>query len=439
MLIRSGGLISRRSILGYPRATLSDVTNNYMGAFKMPGTQFGTGTIAIDSGTQKMFGVGNETEQLKILQTSIPALVNESNDPSLLNSATVEQTAVSMYSKIPATAWDATGEARAVVRGMYHDGTYLYVNGIGYYDTRPNQNDTTFRINTPNDLANTTVTGCFQLGGATFSNDWFSPIPQELRRYFGGRTHISGASTTHPIVGRLSKGINLRTFNASVLASAVNGESVSTTEHMSYASNWMHPDLLNYEGAMGRVNNALYVLTSYACYACIIPGTRTYFGVGYSEGYSPGPLNYVQTAIEGYTANEPGAPCSNPYVGLYLNGEDIRGEIFYKNLSGNWTDSVGRVAEGYLSWTAASRGYYYWMFDLDQILSSPTTAGLLPYEYGEFPAPFRKIITSSSDGAPDAVKGGTMDEVNNILYLSIPFADTDGQFPGNNVIAAYQL
>lgn len=428
---------------GLPLATKTDITSNYLGAFKVPDGAYGSGSIAFNPTTGTMFVDDNKANNFPVFEVNIPTLVQESSDLNLINTATILQSPVSLKSRIPSTEWGDYGQANSSnMWSMFHDGTYLYCSGIIGYDAAETGTDTTIRINDPTDLANTTVTGAFKVSNAQAASRWISPVPSAHQQNIGG-AHLIGAGNGVSIVGRLSKGPSLFGLNITNLQTANDGATIPVAEHMNFKNSWIVDDYMNYGGATGGVNNDMYVTTSIPAYGFIIPGTRTYCVLGYSEGWNPSPLSYTQgnPDFEGYPTADPGSACSNPYVGTKTDGARDNGAICYKNGAGTWTDKRGQTQGGYFCWDNENRGPFYWMFDLDVILAAANPDDVLPYEYGPIEMPFSKPSVTIADGKADAIGAGAFDSANNILYLSLPYANNTGDenFTGNPVIVAYDL
>ncbi len=419
-------------------ATLSDITANYLGAFKMPIGQYGTGTITVVPGTNRIFCDDSVVNNLCVFEAEIPALVNESADLNALNTAALTQPAVSLKSKLSATEWGNHGSSRAAcIWGMGHDGEHLFVNATIGYDAAETGTETTIRVDDPNDLASTAVSGPFIVNGLHAAARWVAPIPTEYQAELGGDV-LMGAGTGYSIVGRYSKGPSLFVANMADLKTATYGQTVPSIAHMNFKNKWMVDDYLNFGGASNGVNNDIYVTTSNPSYGFIIPGTRTYCVVGYSEGWAPGPFNLTQTDIDGYTVANAGDPASNPYVGTTTDFAKPNGAIAYKNNAGTWGNNRGETSNGYFCWDADNRGPYAWLFSLDDIMAAESVDDLLPYEWGPLALPF---ANPQAAGRADSIGGAVFDYVTSRLYLSLPFAqnNSDPLYPGRSVIAVYQF
>ena len=338
-----------------PLISLSHITDNYVGAFKMPHGQYGSGAITINPSNGNLFGDGAWGDDYPVYEVSVPTLVNESSDLSLLNTATQVQAPTSLYSKVPAMELAEYGPGdpnQGYIHSLYHDGTNLYVSVIIEYDAGGIGTDTTLRVNSPSDLVNTTVTGAFKMSSKQFGSKNLIQIPGEHQAALGGDIMCTSGNL-QPIVTRQSRGPSLWSLAINDLATATTGATINQTRHMAWENEFIEPDYLNYEGACGRVNNDLWTVSSSIGIGFIIPGTRTVCYIGGSGGHNPGALSSTQAPIDGYSVEEPGIPCTNQFVGTRsesgLNQGQLNGTSVYKDTGASWVDNVGNEFNGYFA------------------------------------------------------------------------------------------
>jgi hypothetical protein len=415
--------------------SIADIENSYIGAFRMPRGRYGVGTITIDPVTKTMFADDWVNGNLPVFQTEIPGLVNETEDLSVLNVATELQAPVDMLPKIPQTEWDAFGTAYETrVWSLFHDGEHLLLGGIIYYNASQDGTDTTIRIENPADMQSSSVEGCFKFQYAHAGSRFIAPVPAEHQAAIGGDL-ISGAGLGFPIVGRLSLGNSGFGLLSNDLKTATTGAVIPQVEHMNFKDSWMHPDYLNYEGACGRENNDLYVTNSSSTYGFIVGGY--YIVLGYSEGFEPGPFDQVQTDIDGYTVQEPGQECSNPYVGTTTDAARPNGEIFYKNDTNDWADDQGHVGGGYVCYDSTAKSPYVWIYRVSDLTGAENPTDPRPFAYGPISLPFS--FPKGPGEHADEIAGATFDPTTNILYINHAFAGAVDEFAQNYTILAYDL
>ena len=369
-----------------PLFQMSDM--QYAGAFRLPAQQFGTsdlnfaeGPIAYNPDSNTIYLVGHAHQQA-IGEFSIPTL-SMSEELKDLNMATNRQPFVQHLNQ----TGDGNPEQLDRIGGMiYYDGQ-LIVNAYEYYDAPANNTLTTMLVADALDLETSPVDGFYSLqGGAGHTSGWISPIPAEWRAELDG-THITGQSSGIPIIGRSSVGPSAFAFNATDIVSGL--QNISTTKLLDFSlQNPLHTDLENKDGA-----NDIWTHLSRVTFGMIVPATRTYLTIGYSGGHNSG--------------------------------------VCYK-----CTQNNGNTCGGYCPPDTADRSQYYWLWDMNDLMAVKNglkqAHDVRPYDYGVLNTPF--------ENATQQIGGGTYDEKNNILYLSILKADREqGTYANPPVIVGYQL
>ncbi|MEN6321581.1 MAG: hypothetical protein ABFD82_22895 [Syntrophaceae bacterium] len=229
-----------------PRAGLDNFI--YLGSFRAPFGQYGQGKIAYNpagnGGRGSLFLVGGGIDSFTVGEISIPTLVNTSSRAGLatLNTATILQPLVDIYSRIPvkAASWPVgnvnsyNNGNYAVFGGLYYEGGKLYFNAYTYYDGAGNETATTGIIENPSNLATSDITGMFKAQGAAHASGWITTIPAAWQSQLRG-THLMGHDNQITIVSRASAGPRLFAFNLSDFAAAPNGATITTTAWLDYS------------------------------------------------------------------------------------------------------------------------------------------------------------------------------------------------------------
>jgi hypothetical protein len=434
-------------------------SNAYKGAVRLHEGNYSSGSIAVDPVNNVIYTDGDSAYGMPVGSGTLPEFLEDQSDPNSLNQVQLQQQAVSILPKIPVTDWGAADTPeRAHVWGLTLEDGNLYVNGIIYYGAAT-YTETTVRIESPEDLENSDVVGCYSCDGAHTVMKWMAPVPQELQTELGG-DYLCGASSNAPILERQSSAPSLGILDKSSMASAQAGDVVPVNHLMNFQGRRLHPDTMNYGGATGGDNNDLYVITSNANFGCFIGDYYCTFG--YSEAFTPSDsLDFIQQPnpqVESpdYQVVEPGKPCSNPYVGRYREAEqghiagfepgvtefvpgtwpvEPPGKIVYKDTYGSRVDDIGRVIEGYRCYDSSDRAAYMWVWHKDQLLGADDIGAIEPMYYGEFPAPF---FRQNSDVAANSVSGGCLTD--EYLYLNFGYVfATDNQFVAPGVVARYSV
>lgn len=410
-----------------PRLNLADF--QYLGSFRTPFGQYGSGRIAYNpnggGGAGSLFLDGGGPNSFRLGEIGIPSLTLVSNLAGLasLQTAPVLQSPVDLYARIPlkgntwptgpVNSWD--GGNQAVFGGLFWSGGKLYFNAYTYYDAMGEETVTTGRIENPQNLAGSTVAGMFRLQGAAHASGWLAAVPADWQGRLGG-THLAGHDNTPPIVSRCSAGPSLFAFNLANLAGAAAGATIATTARMDFSllhSIW-GSDMANVSGT-----NKLWNLMTWAGHGFIVPGTRTYAVLGSGGGGNPNPANPWQGTPE---------PAFEP---------PIAGTIVYKR-----ADSMGYSWGGTMIWDAQDRHYVYAFFDLEEMLAAASPWLPRPYSNGVFPGPFARHSAYTVPGQMrDTIAGATWDESGRRLFVSLPAVDNAGDplYAGNPVIAVYRL
>ena len=147
-----------------PLIQISDL--EYQGAFIIPSATYGdsradnvTGQMEYNPENHSLFFAG-KTIDGAIAEFSIPLLVN-STDVSALNTATVLQ---NFRSILDLTA-DTNPQGLDRVTGIKLFNGKLIVNAVGFYDAGADNTHTTLVIEDASDLANSSVSGYYELEG----------------------------------------------------------------------------------------------------------------------------------------------------------------------------------------------------------------------------------------------------------------------------------
>lgn len=390
----------------------------YEGAFIIPGTTYGeshanysNGTIEYNSTNHSLFFAGHNVLG-GVAEFEIPPLVN-STTLSDLNICTNLQPYRTLLNDVP------NPQAINTITGLKHYNGKLIINGLMYYNAAANNTHTSLVVNNASDIANSTLSGFYEMEGACHSAGWISDVPTNLQSLLG-TNHLAGASSKHPINSRLAQGVTAFAVNPADFSGST-ANMISTTPFMDYdLIDPVHADYSAYYNAnyniesadsphfsghtkadIGAVagSNALWTELSAAAYGFIVPGTRTYFTIGSSGGHNSG--------------------------------------IGYKAKQNN-----GNVCGGPCAYDANDYYNYYWLWDVNDMIAvkNGTMAAndVRPYAKGEFSVPFQTdVFTNTSEFHP--IVGGTYNQEDGLLYLTIYDGAAKGKYSKNPVIVAYSI
>ncbi len=379
------------AIKDLPRVSTKSM--NYLGAFRIPDGQFGNsnasysyGAMAYNANNNSIFLAGHEY-QGSVAEFKIPELVKSTKLSDLKTAAAPLQGFVPVVNRAPL---DAGNGLR--VAGMYHENNKLLVNVYRFYNHHK-LDTTTLIFENASNLKESSVKGYLKFEGGTYAAGWVSPIPAGLQAALGG-THMGGftSSTSRATIQTSSVGPAGYSFNASLaLKNSATIKKIRSNKLVRYTlSNGLvphHDKLYNKD-----LTNKVWTHASEGSFGMIIPGTRTYMVLGGSGGHEHG---------MGY-----GTPPYGGYKGHYT-----------KNKHDKYP--------------------YYWLYDVADLARARKgkiePSSIRPYAYGVFEAPFQT-------GISNPISGGSYDQINNIVYLSIhrsdPAPNVGGKMP---VIVAYSF
>ena len=304
----------------------------------------------------------------------------------------------------------------------------LFISTYDPYDAASSYGfdvDNMIVVDNASDLANSSVTGYFEIEGKMMASGWLSPIPQTLQVDLGG-DYLSGSARWASINTRWSQGPSAYSLFKSNLLSIENGETVPTTKLQRYDVNkrldWRleNSNTWNYEGTNlidtencpGFANDAslwkqecvlendIWTEVSRGAYGVIVPGTNTYLTLGVIGGRRHG-IAYKNNPI-----NRDGGNCP--------------GECPY-----DWND-----------WDN-----YIWLFDVQDLIDHKN--GLteeydaFPYYYGAIKLPFDD---ADGDGRIGEIVSADYDPSTNRLYIVLGQGDlVQNKYEPNALILVYEI
>ncbi|MEM7256615.1 MAG: hypothetical protein AAF404_04420 [Pseudomonadota bacterium] len=373
---------------GLPGRLLQQTDFTYAGGFILPADTFGSsstnwsqGIIEVSDGS--LFIMGNEQEDA-IAQFRLPDVETTISSATL----TAARPPIQVFSDV-FTRLSSNPDNLDQVLGLEMQDDRLVVNAIEYYDAPADNRLTTLVINDSDNLAGTSVSGPYAMRGRARVAGWLSEVPAEWQAALGC-THISGASSGHPIIARLSVGPSAFCVNLSDLITEPDNKTVDTRELLGYSLQFpLHRDLLNESGS-----NDVWTHISQATFGFIVPGTSTYATFGNSGGHAGG--------------------------------------VGYKLERAN-----GIACPGYCAQSPADQTSFYWLWDVRELLnvvnSRKAPSQVKPYAWGEWKLPF---------DVPDNARlgGASYDATTGVLYLTLLNVYSSLQ-PGKNppIVLKYRI
>jgi hypothetical protein len=211
-------------------------------------------------------------------------------------------------------------------------------------------------------------------------------VPEEWQARLGG-THYVGWASNYSIIGRYSVGPSLYLFDPATVTGTPGPVPTRVLMEFPHGEGTMlGADAL---GVRQGSASPLWNFLSRAMYAFIVPGTRTYAVFGSSGGVDSG-------------------------IGYKITQDD------------------GTHCGGYCAYRADDDYNYYWLFDLDTILSASAPYAPRPYAYGRWSLPF-------DNGGRHKIIGGAFDPGSGTLYLCLENAGQTGEYDRPPLILAFDV
>lgn len=372
-----------------PLFNISDLS--YEGAFRLPDADFGIssmnyseGPIAYNKANQSLFIVGHTFEQA-IAEFTVPSL----STSTLLTDLTIASNPIQTFVTVLNETSNSNPDSLDRIGGMavldINGVQKLMLNAYEYYDAPGDNTYSTLIVEDINDLSNSAKTGYYNYQAlAGHSSGWISHIPIEWQDTIGAN-YLTGQSSGLPIISRLSVGPSAYAFNTFAIEDTAS--TIPTTEMLDFSLyEPLREDLYN-----DSLDNDVWTHLSRVTYGFIVPGTRTYFTVGYSGGHNSG--------------------------------------VCYKCEQNN-----GIECPGFCAVDTSDYYHYYWLWDMNDLMAVKN--GVLlpydvePYDYGEFSTAFENDYKQ--------IGGGSFDDESGNLYLSIQRIDEEqGYFTNPPVIVVY--
>lgn len=413
-----------------PVTTLKDLLNlpllsinsfQYAGGFRIKAGTYGESMsgwsdarLAYNKDARTLFMTGHRLHA-SIAEYDIPALV-KSNDVLDFNiTASPKQNFVKVLERVQAENTQRMDR----IGGIAYINGELLIQTYQYYDANANKTFTSLVLRNANDLMNSAIDGFFELNGKAHTVLWVTPVPADLQLMFRG-DYIVGASGVFPISGRSSIGPSAFVLQSGdVIATNKSNGLINTLKLLDFdldhimAKNeqgwlpfgygWQGNLQYNYSGPRpsGQAfvdnydpslvgDNDFWTQGSKAQFGIMIPGSRTYAVFGSSSMHNSG---------GGYKIRQKG----------------------------------GRLCGGPCAYDAMDMYNYYWLFDLQDLyqvmLGNKKSYEVKPYDYGLFKTPFDDMYdVARKQDFKGIISGGTYNEKDGIIYLSIPGADKAQHF-----------
>lgn len=374
---------------------------SYVGAFRVSSREHGdsnsnyaVGTLAYHAGRHSLYLAGHAHHNA-IAEFAIPETLGTGD---AVEELPLVEEPLQPFRSVLGAAPEGNPDGMNKITGLYVSDGHLIVQANRWYDATGGARDTTLLV--VDGELDGPVIGYFELEGAARSAGYIAPIPEEWQERLGAPA-LAGWASNYSIISRYSVGPSLYAFDPALITRqaddpGANG-AIAARAWMDYphrGGEYLAPDALELQCHIAddvtscepdAAASPLWNFLSKAMFGFIVPGTRTYAVFGSNGGTETG-------------------------VGYKIRQDD-------DNLCG-----------GYCAYSATDRANYYWLFDLDEVLSAEAPSDPQPYDYGPWSVSF-------DQGGRHRIIGGTWDPAGRTLYLALGGA-------GHNrspLIVAYRL
>jgi hypothetical protein len=228
-----------------------------------------------------------------------------------------------------------------------------------------------------------------QLEGEAKAAGYMSEIPVNLKATLGA-DYIVGWSSVYSIASRYSIGPSLYTFDPQDAVNSVItvGKKVTSKAKMVFPFDQGQPIVENW-GEYSKDISPIWGHLAGVRYGFIIPNTTLFMAIGYHAGIHSG-LGYKITQDDG-----------------------------------------GQCAGG-CPYEASDMYNYFWLFDVNDMLTSADPWSVEPISYGKWSHPYDK-------GGIHKIGGGAFDSETNTLYLALTKAGKVGKYDSPPLILGYKV
>ncbi|MBU3005741.1 hypothetical protein [Paraglaciecola arctica] len=375
------------SDINLPLGLQATLDIEYLGAFRVvaegqSNSNYAVGTLGFNPDNNSIFMAGHAYHNA-IAEFEVPSHFSFETQAANIPAAAVLQDYVQILNK------KEIGNTNNKINGiLYHDQNLLVSSEV-WYDASGSNADNLQVFSNALDVSSSSYKGMLQLEGKAKAAGYMFKVPNELTEQVGSE-YLVGWATNYSIVSRYSQGPSLYRFDPEQAIDSVLSvnRTIDTDELMVFP---FAEDKQLVEGS------DLYTLdispiwgpTTKAKFGFIIPGTSYFLAVGQHSGLHSG-IGYKITQNNG---NLCGGPCP-------FDSDDVYN--------------------------------YFWLFDVNEMLAADEPWLVQPISYGKWSHPYDK-------GGARPVSGGTYDDQNNILYLSIEGAGQTGDYDRPPLIISYKL
>ncbi|GAA0413183.1 hypothetical protein GCM10009133_21910 [Cocleimonas flava] len=359
----------------------------YLGAFRAlaggdSSSDYAVGILGHNPDNNSLFMVGHSHHN-SIAEFAIPDEFSLAEEASDILKADVLQEYVSILDKRD------IGQQTNRIDGILFYKQNLLVTSEIWYDASGTNKDNLQVFSNPNDLASSAFKGMLQIQGGARSAGYMSKIPANLVSTLGSE-YLVGWASNHSITSRYSQGPSLNLFDPqdAVDADIAVDNTVAVQPKMVFPfedGKQIVADSNEYKLDISPIWGPV----SKAKYGFIIPGTSLFMAVGSHGGIHSG-IGYKITQDNG---NLCGGPCT---------------------------------------YEADDNYNYFWLFDVNDMLTAEDPWLVQPISYGKWSHPYDKAGKHN-------ILGASYDDATSTLYMTLSNAGQVGTYDRPPLILAYKV
>lgn len=359
----------------------------YQGAFRVEAdgessSDYAVGTLGFNPDNNSIFMAGHSHHNA-IAEFEIPSKLSFETQIANIAEAPVLQSYVQILGK------QEVGNVTDKITGILYHKQNLLVTSEIWYDGSASNTDNLQVFTNALDIRSSDHKGMLKIDGAAKAAGYMSKVPTDLQERVGSEYFVGWASN-YGITSRYSQGPSFYKFDPNQAADAVISvdRRIKTDPVMVFPLSTGKQLVEGGNEYAGEISPIWGPVTK-AKYGFIIPGTTYFLAIGQHSGLHSG--------------------------------------IGYKITQDN-----GRLCAGLCSREASDIYNYFWIFDVNDMLSADQPWLVRPVSYGKWSHPYDK------DGLHEVI-GGTYDDENNTLYLALSGAGKIGTYDSPPLIIRYQI
>jgi hypothetical protein len=359
----------------------------YLGAFRasaggVSSSNYANGTLGFNPQNNSLYMVGHDHNQA-IAEFAIPSEFSKEELVANITEAAVLQEYTTILEK------KDVGNDTNRINGILYYQENLLISSEIWYDGSASNMDNLQVFSNANDIASSSFKGMLKIENGAKAAGYMSPIPPDLVEQLGAE-YLVGWASNYSITGRYSQGPSFHLFNPQ---EAIDAE-VTVDRGISADALMVFPLEEGKELVSGATQYSMDISPIWGPlakvrYGFIVPGTSIFMALGSHGGIHSG-------------------------VGYKI------------------TQDNGRLCGGGCTYESSDNYSYFWLFDINDMISAANPWEVRPISYGKWSHPYDK-------GGLNHVIGGSYDSESKTMYLSLRNAGQTREYDRPPLIVAYRI